>query len=346
MQIGNKRIGAGHPCFLIAEAGVNHNGQYDLALKLIDVAAEAGADAVKFQTFKAENLVTPAAVKAKYQVENTGTNESQFDMLKKLELKYELHASLKEYAESKGLIFLSSPFDEESVEFLFELGVSAFKAGSGELTNLPFLRQIAAKGLPVILSSGMAVMEEVEDAIAAVYSTGNQQLAMLHCTSNYPCPPTEVNLRAMKTMQSKLECIVGYSDHTEGVQVSLMAVAMGAHILEKHFTLDKSMEGPDHKASLDPTELNAWVQEVRWTEKVLGSSEKKPNESELRIMQNVRKSIVAASNIPANTTITADMLTIKRPGTGIAPKHLEEMIGKKSKHDLIQDEVITWEDVS
>lgn len=343
ISIADKLVGPGQPCFIIAEAGVNHNGDPEIAKLLIDVAADAGADAVKFQTFKAEKLVTKSAKMADYQVQNIGAEESQLDMLRKLELQYADHAELRDYANSKGLIFLSTPFDEDGIDFLRDLGVAAFKAGSGDLTNLPYLRKMAAQGLPMIISTGMAMMHEVRDAVDAINEVGNPGLVVLHCTTNYPCPEIEVNLRAMNTMGAGLGCLVGYSDHTDGVLVPQLAVAAGACVLEKHFTLDRNMEGPDHRASLEPHELKEMVRQVRHVEAIMGHGDKVPNDSELRIMQVARKSIVAAVDIPAGAVITEEMLEIKRPGTGISPKKLQDLLGKRAMGAIAAETIITWD---
>jgi N,N'-diacetyllegionaminate synthase len=341
--IADRPVGPGSPTFIIAEAGVNHNGDTQLAHRLIDAAANAGADAVKFQTFKAEKLVTKSAKMADYQVQNTGQETSQLDMLRKLELQYEDHAALKAYAESKGLVFLSTPFDTDGIDFLKNLGVKALKAGSGDLTNLPYLKKMASQGLPIIISTGMAVMEECSEAVATIRATGNENFVVLHCTTNYPCPEPEVNLRAMATMEAELQCLIGYSDHTDGILVPQLAVAAGACLIEKHFTLDRNMEGPDHKASLEPHELQAMVQAIRQVEKIMGHGKKIPNPSELKIMEAARKSVVAATSIAAGTVISSTMLDIKRPGTGISPKNLQDLAGKVAKVDIPADAIISWE---
>lgn len=345
LSIGKHRIGPGHPTFIIAEAGVNHNGDPQLARNLVDAAAESGAQAVKFQTFKAEKLVTRSASRADYQVENLGEDGSQFDMLKRLELKYEFHRELMDYAESKGLVFLSTPFDLEAIEFLSDLGVAAFKAGSGDLTNLPYLDKMARQGRPVIISTGMANLEESREAVESIAATGNMDLVVLHCTTNYPCPLSEVNLAAMQTLQRELGVLVGYSDHTVGTLVPKIAVAAGAQVIEKHFTLDKNMEGPDHRASLEPAELAKMVREIKEMEEVMGSGEKVPNASEEKIMQVVRKSVVAAVDIPQGTVLSAEMLTIKRPGTGLHPRTFSQIIGQKTTRDIQIDTVLNAGDL-
>lgn len=343
ISIADRKIGPGFPCFIIAEAGVNHNGDPALARELIVAAAEAGADAVKFQTFKAEKLVTKSAKMADYQVQNTGQESSQLDMLRKLELQYDAHRELKDFAESLGLIFLSTPFDLEGIDFLKDLGVVAFKAGSGDLTNLPYLRKMASQGLPMIISTGMAVLEECQDAVNAIREAGDPGLVVLHCTTNYPCPEEEVNLLAMQTMGAALKCLVGYSDHTDGILVPQLAVAAGACVIEKHYTLDRNMEGPDHKASLEPHELKDMIQRIRQVEKIMGHGDKIPNPSELRIMEAARKSIVAAEDIPAGTLISVELLDIKRPGTGISPKKMQDLTGRRAKVTIEADTIITWD---
>ncbi|MBK9451644.1 MAG: N-acetylneuraminate synthase [Bacteroidetes bacterium] len=343
ISIADRKIGPGFPCFIIAEAGVNHNGDPALARELIVAAAEAGADAVKFQTFKAEKLVTKSAKMADYQVQNTGQESSQLDMLRKLELQYDAHRELKDFAESLGLIFLSTPFDLEGIDFLKDLGVVAFKAGSGDLTNLPYLRKMASQGLPMIISTGMAVLEECHDAVNAIREAGDPGLVVLHCTTNYPCPEEEVNLLAMQTMGAALKCLVGYSDHTDGILVPQLAVAAGACVIEKHYTLDRNMEGPDHKASLEPHELKDMIQRIRQVEKIMGHGDKIPNPSELRIMEAARKSIVAAKDIPAGTLISVELLDIKRPGTGISPKKMQDLTGRRAKVTIEADTIITWD---
>jgi N,N'-diacetyllegionaminate synthase len=259
LRFANCEIGPGAPCFIIAEAGVNHNGRMELAKALIDVAIEAGTDAVKFQTFRAEKLVSTTTPKAQYQINATGTHETQYEMLKRLELSYEQFAELYRYCEDRGVMFLSSPFDEESADFLEDLGVAAFKIGSGEITNLPLLAHVARTNRPILLSTGMSYLAEVDLAVRTILDTGNRNLALFHCTSDYPTKPQDVNLQVMHTLSLAFGLPVGYSDHTEGIEIALAAAALGAHMIEKHFTLDKSLTGPDHKASIDPTELGRLV---------------------------------------------------------------------------------------
>ena len=344
-KIGDREVGLNKPIFIIAEAGVNHNGSLKLAKKLTDVAADAKVDAVKFQTFKAEKLVTKDAKQADYQSKNTGKKESQFDMLKRLELKDEFHKILKNYAEKKGLVFMSTPFDEESIDFLDKLGVIIFKAGSGELTNIPYLKKMASKGKPMILSTGMGNMKEVKEAVDTIKKTGNQKFVILHCTTNYPTPYEDVNMRAMETMRTELNCLVGYSDHTEGILVPIVAASMGAVVIEKHFTLNRNMEGPDHKASLEPNELKEVVKQIRFVETIRGKEEKKPSKSEKKISDVVRKSIVAKVNIPKGTIIKKEHLIIKRPGGGINPNKIKIVIGKKTIKNIKKDTVLKMSDL-
>ena len=328
---------------IIAEAGVNHNGKISLAKKLVDAAKEAGADAVKFQTFKAENIVTKKAAMASYQTKNIKKEETQQEMLKKVELDYKDFIELKRYCDEKEIVFLSTPHTEDAVDFLESL-VPVYKVGSGDLTNLPFLKKIGEKGKPIILSTGMSYLEEVKEAVEAIRQTSNEQIVLLHCTTNYPCPFEEVNLKAMQTLQKNFgDLIIGYSDHTLGIVVPIMAVAMGAQVLEKHFTLDKNLPGPDHKSSLEPEELEEMVKSVRDAERALGSGLKKPTRSEEEIKKLIRKSIVARIDIPKGTRITRDMLLIKRPGTGIESKYLNKILGKKAKKEIKRDELIYWE---
>ena len=315
--------------FIIAEAGVYHNGSIDLAKKLIDVASNAGADAVKFQTFKAKNLVSKNAQKAEYQKKTTDTKESQFDMLKKLELDAATHKKLISYCESKRIIFLSSPFDLDSIKLLKDLNLEIFKIPSGEITNLPYLREIGKLNKNVILSTGMAHMSEIKDAIDILLDAGTKKdnITILHANTMYPTPMEDVNLRAMKAIGETFGMAFGYSDHTLGIEVDIAAVAMGASCIEKHFTLDKSMSGPDHKASLQPDELRAMVKAIRNIEVALGSAIKKPSKSELQNIKIARKSIVAKKIIKQGDVLSDDNLAIKRPGNGMSPLRWDEIIG-------------------
>lgn len=331
------------PCFIIAEAGVNHNGDLKLAMELIDVAFQAKADAVKFQTFSAERLVTRSASKAEYQRKTTDARESQFDMLQRLELSQEAHFELKEYAEKKGILFLSTPFDEISADFLSNLGVPAFKIPSGEITNLPFLEHVAKKMRPMIVSTGMATLDEVRVAVKKIRETGNNELALLHCVSAYPAEPSWINLRAMETLAHTFEVPVGFSDHTTGIEISLAAVALGAKIIEKHFTLDRKLPGPDHGASLEPEELCALVAGIRKVESALGDGRKIPHAEEKDTADAARKSLVAAKDIVAGDLLTEEVILIQRPGTGLPPSLRSQLVGKRAKISIAAGELLTWE---
>lgn len=323
--------------FIVAEAGVNHNGSMELAKKLVDKAVEAKCDCVKFQTFVAEQVVNKFASKAEYQIYNTKNNESQLQMLKKLELSYENFKELKQYCEKKGILFLSTPFDLDSVDFLASIGIDLFKVPSGEITNLPYLRKINSFKKDVILSTGMSTFEEIQDALNVL---SDCKVSLLHCTTEYPCPYEAVNLRAMTTMKEKFNLEVGYSDHTKGIEVPVAAVAMGATIIEKHFTLDNTMNGPDHAASLEPEDLKKMVLSIRNIEKALGNGIKEVQEEEIKNKNIARKSIVAKCNIKKGEIFTENNLTVKRPGTGISPMRWDEVLGTKALKDYLQDELI------
>jgi N-acetylneuraminate synthase/N,N'-diacetyllegionaminate synthase len=344
IKIGNKFIGKKKPCFIIAEAGVNHNGNINLAKKLIDVTKEAGADAVKFQTFKVENVVTETAGMAEYQKKNIGRSETQLEMIKRFELGYKDFIELKKYCDRKKIIFLSTPHSEDAIDFLEPL-VPAYKVGSGDLTNLPFLEKIAKKNKPIILSTGMATLNEIGEAVKTIKNQGNNKIILLHCTTNYPCPSEEVNLKAMLILKKEFRLPVGYSDHTLGITVPIMARTLGAQIVEKHFTLDKNLPGPDHKASLEPRELKEMVNAIRNVEEALGSGVKKPTKSEEKIKKIARKSIVAKIDIPKGTKITKDMLIIKRPGTGIESKYINKVIEKIAKKEIKKDTLIKFKNL-
>jgi N,N'-diacetyllegionaminate synthase len=328
--------------FIIAEAGVNHNGSIELAKKLIDVASESGADAVKFQTFKAEKLVSKNAQKADYQKETTDKTESQFDMIKKLELDLETHKELISYCKTQNIMFLSTPFDHDSIELLKTLGLEIFKIPSGEITNLPYLRHIGKLGKKVILSTGMADIGEIEDTLDILISSGTKKenITVLHANTMYPTPMEDVNLKAMVTIGNTFDIAFGYSDHTLGIEVDIAAVAMGASVIEKHFTLDKNMDGPDHKASLEPDELKAMVKAIRNIELALGSSIKQPSKSEIPNMQVARKSIVAKTEIKKGDKLSEENIIIKRPGNGISPMRWDEIVGRISTKDYKEDELI------
>ena len=329
--------------FIIAEAGVNHNGSLDRAIHMVDAAVDAGADAVKFQTFKAEKIIAVTAPKAGYQMETTGSNESQFEMVRKLELDESAHERLLRHCEDKGILFLSSPFDLDSIDLLTRQGMQILKIPSGEITNLPYLRKLGALNKELIMSTGMADLGEIEDALLVLMKAGTapEDITVLHCNTEYPTTFEDVNLKAMVTIKAAFKGIqVGYSDHTLGIEVPIAAVAMGATIIEKHFTLDKNMEGPDHKASLEPDELKALVNAIRNIETALGNGIKKPSPSELKNKSIARKSIVAACGIRKGEPFTEKNLTAKRPGTGISPMHWDEMIGQRASKDYQQDELI------
>jgi N,N'-diacetyllegionaminate synthase len=328
--------------FIIAEAGVNHNGSLELAKKLIDVAVVSGADAVKFQTFKAEKLVSKNAQKADYQKQTTDTTESQFDMIKKLELDMDTHKELISYCKTKNIMFLSTPFDHDSIELLSDLGLEIFKIPSGEITNLPYLRHIGKLNKKVILSTGMTNIGEIEDALDVLINAGTKKenIIVLHANTMYPTPMEDVNLKAMLTIGNTFDIAYGYSDHTLGIEVDIAAVAMGACCIEKHFTLDCTMEGPDHKASLEPDELKAMVKAIRNIELALGSSIKKPSKSEIPNMQIARKSIVAKIDIKKGDKLSEENITIKRPGNGINPMRWDDVVGTIATKDYNEDELI------
>jgi len=331
ITIAGRQIGAGQPCFVIAEAGVNHNGSLEMALRLVDAAKAAGADAVKFQTFRAEEVVTANAPKAEYQKRTTGGDESQLEMIAKLELPPVAFARLAEHCAAAGIVFLSTPFDFPSADLLEQLQVPAFKIPSGEITNGPLLRHIAAKKKPLIMSTGMADLGEVREAVREVTAAGVDQLALLQCTSSYPAPPASVNLRAMKTLADAFKVPVGFSDHTEGIEVALAAVALGACVIEKHFTLDRSLPGPDQRSSLEPVELDAMVRGIRKVEAALGSAAKSPATEELNTRDVARRSLVAARALPAGTVLDESMIVIRRPGTGLPPNMLNKILGRRLK---------------
>lgn len=341
ISIGARRVGPDQPCFLIAEAGVNHNGDLELARRLVDAAAEAGADAVKFQTFSADRLATAAAPQADYQRRNTGIEESQRAMLHRLELTAEAHRELMARCRERGILFLSSPFDEDSADFLEELGVPAFKIPSGELTNVPFLAHVARKGRPLIVSTGMATLDEVRPAVETIRQAGSPPLALLHCVSSYPAQPADVNLRAMATLREAFAVPVGFSDHTAGTDIALAAVALGANILEKHLTLDRTLPGPDHLASLEPDEWIAMVVALRRIEAALGDGRKRPAPSEADAARVARKSLVAAGDLPAGCVLRRDHLAIRRPGTGLPPGRLESVLGRRLRRALAAGAVLT-----
>ncbi|AST56848.1 N-acetylneuraminate synthase [Thermoanaerobacterium thermosaccharolyticum] len=326
--------------FIIAEAGVNHNGDIENAKKLIYVAKKSGADAVKFQTFKSEKVISKFAQKAEYQKETTGESDTQLDMVKKLELPYKDFKELKKYCDEVEINFMSTPFDLDSIEFLNELNIDVFKIPSGEITNLPYLIKIAQTNKPIIMSTGMSTLDEIEAAINILRQNGSGEITLLHCTTEYPAPYKDVNLRAMKTLRERFKVNVGYSDHTKGIEIPIAAVAMGAAVIEKHFTLDRNMEGPDHKASLEPDELKAMVQAIRNVESALGDGIKRPTESEIKNITIARKSIIAKRDIKKGEIFTEENITVKRPGNGISPMKWFEVLGKTAVRDFKEDELI------
>lgn len=339
-EICSREVTEVNRVYIIAEAGVNHNGSIEIAKQLIDAAVQAGVDAVKFQTFKTESLVCKDAKKAEYQTETTDKAESQFEMLKKLELTVDMHKELIEYCKQKNVAFLSTPFDLESIDLLEQLGMEVYKIPSGEITNYPYLRKIGHTGKKVIMSTGMSSIEEVRQAVKVLRENGSKEVVVLHCNTEYPTPMSDVNLKAMLTLKEELGLEVGYSDHTKGIEVPIAATALGATVIEKHFTLDKNMVGPDHKASLEPEELKQMVQAIRNIEKALGDGKKEPSQSEKKNIQVVRKSIVAKCDISAGETFSENNITTKRPGTGINPMNWEKVIGKKAKKNFKVDELI------
>lgn len=327
---------------IIAEAGVNHNGDISLAKKLIDIAAQAGADIVKFQTFNADRIVTRTAKKANYQIKSTDSGESQHDMLNRLELTEAMHLELIAHCEMRNIGFLSTGFDIESIDLLSNLGIECFKIPSGEITNLPYLRHIGQLNKKIILSTGMSTLEDIELAIDILEHAGTPRakITVLHCTTEYPTPMVDVNLRAMQSIHAALGSAVGYSDHTKGIEVSIAAVAMGATVIEKHFTLDRNLPGPDHQASLEPEELDAMVKAIRNIELALGDGIKRLTPSEVRNVSIVRKSLVARRAIKAGETFTAENVTTKRPGTGISPMQWDKVLGKTAQRNFLLDELI------
>jgi N,N'-diacetyllegionaminate synthase len=328
--------------FIIAEAGVNHNGSLDMAKKMVKVAKECGVDAIKFQTFKAESLISKYAPKAEYQKQTTSSEESQLEMVKKLELSFEHFKELKYYCDSIGITFISTPFDFESIDFLNSLGMEIYKIPSGEITNLPYLEKIGTFNKKVILSTGMAKLSEIEDALDILLRSGTlkDNITVLQCNTEYPTPYEDVNLLAIKTIKKAFKVNVGYSDHTPGIEVPIAAIALGSTVIEKHFTLDKNMPGPDHKASLEPHELKTMVTAIRNIEKALGDGIKKPTPSELKNMHVARKSIIARRDIKKGEIFTTENITVKRPGSGISPMRWYEILGTVAQKDYKEDELI------
>ena len=327
--------------YIIAEAGVNHNGNIDLAYKMVDEAAEAGVDCIKFQTFKSEKVVSRFAEKAEYQKKETVTEETQLEMVKKLELSFDDFIGLKKYAENKGLDFCSTAFDDDSIEFLHGLGIPFWKIPSGEVTNLPYLIKIAKYNEPIVMSTGMCNLNEIKESLSFIRKYNDKKIILLHCNTEYPTPYEDVNLNAMQKMKEEFDCEIGFSDHTLGIEVPIAARALGAVVIEKHFTLNKCMEGPDHKASLEPEELRNMVTAIRNIEKALGKKEKQVTESEKKNIGIARKSIVASKKIAKGETFSESNLTCKRPGTGLSPMKWYEIIGKNADRDYDEDELIT-----
>jgi N-acetylneuraminate synthase/N,N'-diacetyllegionaminate synthase len=342
VEIAGRKVGPGEPCFIVAEAGVNHNGDPETARRLVDAAAQAGADAVKFQTFQASRLVSPRAPKAEYQTAATAKEESQLEMLRRLELSAEAHGDLYAHCRRLGILFLSAPFDEESAEFLNQLGVAAFKIPSGEITNIPFLERVADFGKPMIVSTGMACLGEVEAALNAIHRRGCRELILLQCVSSYPTAPADANLAAMETLRRAFGVPVGYSDHTMGLEVSLAAVALGACVIEKHFTLDRSLPGPDQRASLEPAEWKALVEGIRNVEAALGHGRKEPAPSERNTAEVARKSLHAAVDIPCGGMLSAASVVAMRPGTGLPPAMLPYVIGRVARRPIAAGEILDW----
>jgi len=343
VDIGGRIVGAGQPCFVIAEAGVNHNGDPEIARRMIRVASDAGADAVKFQTFTADRLVTAEASKADYQRASSDDSESQRDMLRRLELPRNCYPDLLRACSKANILFMSTPFDEESADFLDGLGMSVFKIASGEVTNLPFLEHVARKSKPMIVSTGMSDLEDVRQAVAAIAAARNSQVVLLHCVSNYPAEPAAVNLRAMATLAETFHVPVGYSDHVLGNEVALAAVALGACVIEKHFTLNRRLPGPDHPASAEPTELRTLIDGIRKVESALGDGKKVPAGSEAAIAAIARKSLIAAVQIPRGTVVADVHLAVKRPGTGLPPAARPAIVGRRAKQDIPSGVLLTRE---
>jgi len=343
LNLLGRRVGPGHPSFIIAEAGVNHNGDPELARRLIHGAKAVGADCIKFQTFKAERVVTAAAPKAAYQLGTTDPAESQIAMLRKLELDFAAYEELVALAQAEGIAFFSTPYNEEDVDFLDSLGIGAFKLASLSVVEPAFLRYVAERGKPIILSTGMATLEESVRAVETIRAAGNEQIVVLQCTTNYPSRLADVNLRAMLTLRDACRSLVGYSDHTAGNTACVASIALGACVIEKHFTIDPTLPGPDQSTSCDPAEFAALVREIRDTELVLGSAEKVPCEVERKNSIGMRRSIAARRAITAGETLTRDMLSFKRPSTGISPVRLDDLLGCTAQCDIPADALLTWE---
>ena len=345
ININNFKIGGNESVFIIAEVGVNHNGDLELAKRLIKEAARCGADCVKFQTFKAEKLVTHDAPKANYQLQTTAKNESQLEMLKKLEMSNNKYHEIIKCCEEEGVLFISTPYNTEDVDFLEDLGVSAYKLASMHASEPWFARYVAKKNKPIFLSTGMSTLSEIDSTVRAIKETDNNKIILLQCTTNYPSRIEDANLLAMKSMRETFNLIVGYSDHTEDNIACIASVALGAKVIEKHFTLDKSLPGPDHTTSASPTEFATLVENIRNVEKSLGLSIKQPCEIEKLNKEGMRRSVIAKYDIDKNVEITDDMIALKRPSSGISPMHLDEIIGKKTKNKLLKDQMFKWSDI-
>ena len=346
IHIGGKQIGDGHPCFIIAEAGVNHNGNLEMALQLVDAAADAGADAVKFQTFKAEKLISASAPKAEYQKATTGTDERQLEMVRRLEMSEAMTRAAADYAAKRGVLFLSTAFDEDSVDFLDQLDVPAFKVGSGDLTDLPLLEFIGHKRKPVILSTGMAYLEEVEAAFETLLASGCAEIALLQCVSAYPADPEAANLKVIHTLREHFDVPIGFSDHSLGSELAIAAVALGATVIEKHITLDVNLPGPDHRVSLTPDPFKNMTRSIRLVEAGLGDGVKRPTAGEQNVRDVARRSIVAACPIPQGAIVTREMLAFKRPGTGISPADWNKVVGRHTTREISFDSIIAVEDLA
>lgn len=341
--VGQRVIGPGSNVFVVAEIGINHDGSVSQAERLIDAAAEAGADAVKFQSYRVDRLLIPSRDRYAQQVDGT---ESAYHMLRRCELSWDDQERLKKHADGRGVLFLSTPFDEESADFLDSIGVPVFKIASADITHVPLLRHVASKGKPVLLSTGMSFLSEVADAIHNLRSGGAKEILLMHCVSAYPASPQHMNLRALQTLQSYFELSVGLSDHSEGILMPLVAVSLGAVVIEKHFTLDKSAPGPDHKASMDPSDLKLLIKCLRDVEASLGDGRKRPSDVEEESRLFGRRSIVAAVDIRAHETIAQWMLTFKRPGSGLEPRHWEKVIGMTARRNIGKDTILQWEDLT
>lgn len=345
IEFGKFVVGSESPVFIIAEVGVNHNGDLNLAKDLISKAAECGADCVKFQTFKAERVVVADAPKAHYQLKTTDAGESQLEMLRKLELDKDFYQEVLKCCEREGVFFMSTPYNEEDLEFLEDLGVEAYKLASIHAAEPSFAAHVASTGKPLILSTGMATLGEIDQALRAIRATGNDQVVLLQCTTNYPSLPEDVNLLAMKSMADVFDIIVGYSDHTVGDVACVASIALGAKVIEKHFTLDKSLPGPDHTSSSEPEEFAKLVGKIRLTEICLGSGYKQPSDIEIKNALGMRRSIVAKHDIAEGTDLKMEHFTFKRPGTGLRPSSLEQVIGRKTRRNIAADQLIDWSDI-